>query len=96
MLWAKQNNIDFANSDNCVMLLYKFKELSNADQRREIVRRCIVGFKNEAGVGAFVKSTDDDGLHPDIFDRLPEELVSAIDAKLYGLAGLLRDEVLGL
>jgi len=96
LLWAKSNSLDTADLTDKLALIYKSKEFSDWERRREIIRKCIVGFRNEAGIGAFIKADGDDGLHPDIFDRFPDELVNVIDAKLNGLSSLMRDEALGL
>jgi len=96
MTWAKENGVDMADNKNIMLMVNKCSEFSDVEKRCAIIRKSIIGFKNDNGIGKFEKSADDDGLAPEIFERLPDDLVSAIGIELMRMANPTKYEALGL
>jgi len=96
MMWAKENGVDAADNKNIVLMVNKCNEFSDLEKRYAIIRKSIIGFKNDNGIGEFKKSAADDGLAQEIFDRLPDDLVGAIGYELMRMANPTKYEALGL
>lgn len=98
-LWAKENNIDVRQvnlqdenkANEYVALIEKNMSLINRELRDDITRKCIVGVKDKS-----VKKDADGSIAKEIFENLPNELVTLIESKIREISYLKLNEKLGL
>ena len=94
MLWAKEKNIDIQDKSNLYMVVSKFSTFSDIEKRMDIVRSCIIGASGN--FGSDFKKAEDGGMSEEMFDKLPDEIKTGIEAELMKRGRLTNDEVLGL
>lgn len=94
---AKNENLTPEDTEKKIVMLTKLSELSNVEKKQDMIRSCIIGIKFGSTVLCdFKKAETDDGLHPDIFNQFPPELINLIDSKLTTISTLNLKQVTSL